>query len=101
MPQAPSPPTTQEKPLTHPITTMELPPQHCTTPDCNGFRDLPREWAVHNGTLRWDEITPGLQASRLHSITEPDTMWHYGQAATTSSLQSKAMPQSHPRRETP
>ena len=79
MPQAPSPPTTQEKPrtepLTHPITTMELPPQHRTTPDRNGFRDLPREWAVHNGTLRWDEITPGLQAIRLHSITEPTTTW--------------------------
>ena len=39
--QAPSPPTTQEKPrkepLTHPITTMELPTQHRTTPDRNGF----------------------------------------------------------------
>ena len=79
MPQAPSPPTTQDQPrtepLTHPITTMELPPQHRTTPDRNGFRDLPREWAVHNGTLRWDEITPGLQAIRLHSITEPTTTW--------------------------
>ena len=46
MPQAPSPPTTQEKPrtepLTHPITTMELLPQDRTTPDRNGFRDLPR-----------------------------------------------------------
>ena len=70
MPQAPSPPTTQEnprtEPLTHPITTMELPPQHRTTPDRNRFRDLPREWAVHNGTL---------QAIRLHSITEPTTTW--------------------------
>ena len=79
MPQAPSPSTTQDQPrtepLTHPITTMELPPQHRTTPDRNGFRDLPREWAVHNGTLRWDEITPGLQAIRLHSITEPTTTW--------------------------
>ena len=55
MPQAPSPPTTQEgsrkEPLTHPITTMELPPQQRTTPDRNGLRDLPREWAVHNSTL--------------------------------------------------
>ena len=79
MPQAPSPSTAQEsprkEPLTHPITTMELPPQHRTTPDRNGFRNLPREWAVHNGTLRWDEITPGLQAVRLHSITEPTTTW--------------------------
>ena len=79
MPQAPSPSTTQDQPrtepLTHPITTMELPPQHRTNPDRNGFRDLPREWAVHNGTLRWDEITPGLQAIRLHSITEPTTTW--------------------------
>ena len=79
MPQAPSPSITQDQPrtepLTHPITTMELPPQHRTTPDRNGFRDLPREWAVHNGTLRWDEITPGLQAIRLHSITEPTTTW--------------------------
>ena len=79
MPQAPSPPTTHEnpgtEPLTHPITTMELPPQHRTTPDRNGFRDLPREWAVHNGTLRWDEITPGLQAICLHSITEPTNTW--------------------------
>ena len=77
MPQAPSPPTRQEKPrtepLTHPITTMELPPQQRTTPHRNGFRDLPREWAVHNGTIRRDEITPGLQAIRLHSITEPTT----------------------------
>ena len=79
MPQAPSPPTTQDQPrtepLTHPITTMELPPQHRTTPDRNGFQDLPREWAFHKGTLRWDEITPGLQAIRLHSITEPTTTW--------------------------
>ena len=79
MPQAPSPSTTQEdprtEPLTHPMTTMELPPQHRTIPDRNGFQDLPREWAVHNGTLRWDEITPGLQAIRLHSITEPTTTW--------------------------
>ena len=50
---------------------MELPPQHRTTPDRNGFRNLPPEWAVHNGTLRWDEITLGLQAIRLHSITVP------------------------------
>ena len=79
MRQAPSPPTTQEgprtEPLTHLITTMELPPQHRTTPDRNGFLDLPREWAVHNGTLRLDEITPGLQAIRLHSIIEPTTTW--------------------------
>ena len=79
MPQAPSPPTTQESPrtesLTHAITTMELPPQHCTTLDRNGLRDLPREWAVHNGRLRWDEITSGLQAIRLQSITEPTTTW--------------------------
>ena len=74
MPQAPSPPTAQEslrkEPLTHPITTMELPPKHRTTPDSDGFGDLLREWAVHNGTL-----TPGLQAFRLHSITEPTTTW--------------------------
>ena len=79
MSQGPSPPTTQEKPrtepLTRPITTMELPPQYRTTPDCDGFRDLPREWVVHNGTLRWDKITPGLLAIRLHSITEPTTTW--------------------------
>ena len=79
MPQAPSSPTTQESPrtelLTHPITTMELPPQPRTNPDRNGFRNLPQERAVHNGTLRWDEITPGLQAIRLHSITEPATTW--------------------------
>ena len=79
MPQAQSPPTTHERPrtepLTHPITTMELPRQHPTTPDRNGFQNLPREWAVHNGTLRWDEITPGLQAIRPHSITEPTTTW--------------------------
>ena len=75
MPQAPPPQTAQERPpqesLTHLITKMELPPQHLTTPDGNGSRDLRREWAIHNGTLRWDEITPGLQAIRLHSITEP------------------------------
>ena len=79
MPQAASPPTTQEsprtEPLTHPITTMDLPPPHRTTPDRNGFRDLPREWAVRNGTLRLDKITPGVQAIRLHSITESTTIW--------------------------
>ena len=75
MPQAPAPPTAQEhpdqEPLAHPITQMELPPQHRTIPDRNGFRYVPREWADQNGTLRWDEITPGLRAIRLHSITEP------------------------------
>ena len=39
--------------LTHPITRMKLPPQHCTTPDRNERSDLPREWTVHKGTLRW------------------------------------------------
>ena len=77
--QAPSRSTTQDQPrtepLTHPITTIELPPQHRTTRDRNGFRDLPQERAVHNSTLRWDEITPGLQGIRLHSITEPTTTW--------------------------
>ena len=77
--QGPSPPTAQEsphqEPLTRPITKMEIPPQHRTTPDRNGFRNLPREWAVHNGTLQWDEIIPGLQAIRLHSIIEPTTTW--------------------------
>ena len=79
MPQAPSPPTAQEspgkEPLDYPITTMELPPQHRTTPDRNGVRDLPRQWAIHNSTLRSDKITPGFQAIRLHSITEPTTTW--------------------------
>ena len=79
MPQAPSPPTAQgrphQNPLTHPITKMELPPQHRTTPDRNGVPNLPREWAIHNGMLRWDEITPGLQAIRLHPITETTTTW--------------------------
>ena len=79
MPQAPPPPTAREhphqEPLAHPNTKMELPRQHRTTPDRNGFRNLPREWAIHNGTLRWDEITPGLQAIRLHLITEPPNTW--------------------------
>ena len=79
MPKAPPPPTAQERPhqepLAQPITKMELPPQHRTIPDRNGFRKLPREWAVDNGTLRWDEITPGLQAIHLLSITEPTNAW--------------------------
>ena len=79
MPQAPSQPTAQERPrqepLTHPITKMKPPQQNCTTPDRNGFGDLPREWAITNGTLRCNEITPGLHAIRLHSITEPTTTW--------------------------
>ena len=79
MPQAPSPPTAQEspqkEPLNHAITTMQLPPQHRTTPHHNGFRNRPREWMVHNGTLQWDEIASGLQAILLHSITEPTTTW--------------------------
>ena len=72
MPQAPSPPTTQESPRTEPptqpITTMELPKQHRTPPDRNGFQNPPQKWAVHNGT-------PGLQAIRLDPITEPTTTW--------------------------
>ena len=75
MPQAPLPPTTWERPhqelLAQPITTMELPRHHHTTPDRNGPRDLLRDWAIYNGTLRWEQITPGLQAIRLHWITEP------------------------------
>ena len=49
-----------------------------TTPHHPGPQRVSRpagEWAVNNGTLRWDEITPGLQAIRLHSITEPTTGW--------------------------
>ena len=79
MPQAPTPPTARERlhqePLAQPITRMELPPQHRTTPDRNGSRDLPREWEVQNSKLRWDEITLGLQAIRLHWITEPTDTW--------------------------
>ena len=79
VPQAPSPPTTHEsprtEPLIHPITTLELPPQHRTTPDRNGFRDLRQECAGHNSKLRWDEIAPGLQTIHLHSITEATTTW--------------------------
>ena len=79
MPQAPPPPTAQERPqqepFAHPITKMELTTQHCTTPDRNGLQKLLQEWAVHNRTLRWEEITPGLQAIRLHSITQPTNTW--------------------------
>ena len=79
MPQAPTPPTTQESPphSTSPTPSPQWSSPHSTAPvpDRNGFRDLPRECAVHNGTLRWDKITPGLQAIRLHSITEPITIW--------------------------
>ena len=61
MPQAPPSPTAQERPhqglLAHSITKMDLPPQHRTTPDRNRFQSLPGEWANHNGTLRWDQIT--------------------------------------------
>ena len=81
MPQAPPPPTPQERPhqepLTHPITRTELPPQHRTNPERNGRRDLPQEWAVHNCTLRWDEITLGLQAIRLHWVLEPTENWTF------------------------
>ena len=79
MPQAPPRPTAQKRPhqepLAHPITKKKLTPQHRTTPHRNGFQNLPRDWAVHNGTLRWDQNTPGLQAIRLHSITEPINAW--------------------------
>ena len=79
MPQPPPLPTTLEhlhkEPLTDSITRMEPPPQHRTTPDQNGRLDLPREWTVHNGTIRWDEITPGLQAICLHLTTEPTYAW--------------------------
>ena len=79
MPQAPSPPTTQERPhqepLADPITKMELPPQHRTNPDRNWSRNLRQERAIHNGTLRWDKITPGLRAIRLHTITEHSDSW--------------------------
>ena len=76
MPQEPSPPTAQksphQEPLTRPVSTME-PPR--ITLDRNWFRNLPREWAVHNGKIWCDEIIPGLQAIRLQSITEPTTTW--------------------------
>ena len=79
MPQAPPPRATQERPgqepLAHPITNMELPLQHRTTPDRNGFRNMPRKCAIHNGTLRWDEIIPGLQAIRFYSISKPSDTW--------------------------
>ena len=75
----PPPPAAQERPqqepLAHPITKMEPPPQHRSSPDRNGFQNVPRECAIHNGTLRWDEIIPGLQAIPLHSITEPTDTW--------------------------
>ena len=105
IPQAPSPRTAQEshhkEPLTHPITTTELQPQHRTTPDRNRFWDLPREWAVHNGTLRWEEITPRLQAISLHSITEPTITWTLRTDRHHLLLNAEEMPPSHQRRETP
>ena len=79
MPQAPPPPTAQERlhqePLPNPIIKIKLPPQHHTNLDRNGFQNLMQERGVHNGMLRWDKITPGLQAIRLHSITEPTNTW--------------------------
>ena len=56
MPQAPSPPTTQESPRTEPlsqtITTMELLPQHRTTPDSKRLGTCHGNGAVHTRTLR-------------------------------------------------
>ena len=79
MPEAPPPTATHERPrnepLAHPITRKELLPHHRTTPDCNGSRNLPQEWAIHNGTLRREESTQRLQAIRLHSFTERTETW--------------------------
>ena len=54
---------------------MELTPQHGTTPDRKGRQDLPREWAILNSTLWWDEITPRLQAIGLYWVTEHTDTW--------------------------
>ena len=105
MPQAPPPPTAQERPpqepVAHPISTMEFSPQHRNNPGPQRFRTLPREWAIHNGTLRWDEITPGLQAIRLHSIIEPTDTWGLPADRHHLPLPSKGMPPLHQQREPP
>ena len=79
MPPAPPPPAAQERPhqepSVHPITKIELLSQHRTTLDHDRFQNLLREWAIYNSTLRWHKITTGLQAIRLHSITEPADTW--------------------------
>ena len=41
----------------------------------HGYRHLPRDCAVHNGTLQWDKITAGVQAVSLHWVTEPTDTW--------------------------
>ena len=84
MPKAPPPPTAQEPPspiAPHPSHYQNGSPP--TTPHHPGPQRVwgptarmgNRQQHGHNGTLRWDEITPGLQAIRVHSITEPTTTW--------------------------
>ena len=105
MPQAPSPPTTQDQPrtepLAHPITTMELPPHTAPPQTETGF-----ETCRGNGrsTTAHSDGTKSHRASRPSASTRspsPPPPGHYRRTATTSSSPSKAMPRSNPRRETP
>ena len=105
MPQAPSPPTTQEKPrtepFTHPITTMELP--HNTAPPrtATGFETCHENGRSTTAHSDGTKIHRGSRPSASTRSPSPPPPRHYRRAATTSSSPSKAMPQSHPRRETP
>ena len=105
MSQAPSPPTAQKsphkEPLTHPITKVELHPQHRTTPDSNGFRDLPREWQSTTARSGGTKSHRGSKPSASTHSRTPQPPGHYRRTATTSSSPSKGMPPSHQRKETP
>ena len=105
MPQAPSPPTTQENPRTEPIT--HLSPQwsspHSTAPPrtATGLETCHRNG---RSTTAHSDGTKSHRGSRPSASTRsrsPPPRGHYRQAATTSSSPSKGMPQSHQRRETP
>ena len=105
MAQAPFSPTAQKsphkEPLTHPITTMELPQKHRTTPDHNGFQDLLLEWASTTVRSGGTKSHRGSRPSASTQSSNPPPPGHYRGTATTSSSPSKGMPQAHHRRLTP
>ena len=105
MPQAPFPLTAQEsprkEPLTHPVTTMELPPQHRTSRTAPGFgtyRENGRSTTARSGGTKSHRVS---RPSASTQSPNPPPPGHYQRTATTSSSPSKGMPPSHQQRGTP
>ena len=100
--QAPLPPATQERPhqepLAHPITRMELTPQHWTATGIETCHGSGRSTTARSGGTKSHRDSKPCASS---GSPNPPTSGGYQQTATTSPSPFEVIPPSHQKRETP